>query len=68
MGPDHFRDKWIKVANHLPSRVIIMRKRGVYQSACMRIIHVMTASTSPVMTAGFLIWLQICGRKIDNPL
>src|SRR6185295_2787898 len=46
MGPDHFRDKRIQSTNQLTSRVIIMLKRGCNQSACSKIIHVSSVSTT----------------------
>ena len=65
MGADHFRDKRIETAHQFASRVVIMRARSLNQSACMRIIHVETASTSSFKTGAGGGRLQFFA-KIDN--
>ena len=67
MGAHHFRDKRIKPANQVPSRIIIVPQRSFHQSACIRIIHVVEiASTLLTMTGAEALRLQVYGGWIDH--
>jgi hypothetical protein len=64
MGSHHFRDKWIKTANELTSRFVIMRKCSPDQWASIKIVHVVEiASTLLTMTGPDALRLHLCSRS-----
>ena len=67
MGPDHFCDKRVKLADQFTSCFIIVLQRSLNQRACVTIVHVVKIASTPTYDrVGGVLVTPKSGSNVQN--